>query len=104
MKQSNKIYNSDIIRYFDISKKVSSRLPKEWLLSPFLSLSIAKNREILGIGMENRQRDGFFVSLVSSKKDSRLTSLDAMSEKQFLTNFNKFVRDSSSKRYFDQPY
>jgi hypothetical protein len=33
------------------------------LLSPFLSLSIAKDREILRIGMENRQRDGFFGSL-----------------------------------------
>jgi hypothetical protein len=36
---------------------------KGWLLSPFLSLFITKHRESLGIGMENRQRDGFFGSL-----------------------------------------
>ena len=32
---------------------------KGWLLSPVLSLFIAKDRKNLGIGMENRQRDGF---------------------------------------------
>jgi hypothetical protein len=46
--------------------QVPSRLPKGWLLFPFLSLFIAKDRENLGIGMENSQRDGFFGSLVPS--------------------------------------
>jgi hypothetical protein len=39
---------------------------KRWLLSPFLSLFIAKDRENLGIGMENCQRDGYFGSLLYS--------------------------------------
>jgi hypothetical protein len=33
---------------------------KGWIKSRFLSLFIAKDMENLEIGMENRQRDGFF--------------------------------------------
>ena len=47
-----------------MSKGLRAGFQKGWLLSPFLSLSIAKDREILVIGMENRQRDSFFESLV----------------------------------------
>ena len=48
-----------------IPVNIITRLPKVMalkarLLPSFLSLFIAKNRENLGIGMKNRQRDGFF--------------------------------------------
>ena len=45
------------------SQLVQSGFRKKWLLSPFLLLFIAKDGENLGI--ENRQRDGFYGSLGS---------------------------------------
>jgi hypothetical protein len=40
-----------------------SGFQKGWLLSAFISLFIAKDRENLGKGVENSKRDGFFRSL-----------------------------------------
>ena len=44
---------------------MSLKLPKGMAFILFRSLFISKDRENLGIGMEIRQRDGFFGSLVS---------------------------------------
>jgi hypothetical protein len=53
-----------------LGKALKAGFQKGWLLSPFLSLFIAEDRENLGIGMENLQRDGFFGSLIKRAKKS----------------------------------
>ena len=71
------------------TRSLSSGFQMGWLLSPFLSLFIAKDRKNLGIGMENSQRDGFFGSLTFPYWEQKITygQLEILRFQKIFKNF-----------------